>query len=294
MTFEAIIIGGSYAGLSSALTLARARRRVLLIDQGIRRNRFASHSHGFLTQDGTPPDEIVAQAKAQISRYPNVTWLDARAETATGSIEDFTVEAGGAEHRGRRLILATGVIDVLPEIDGIADRWGKSIFHCPYCHGYELDVGRIGVVATSPLAMHQALMLPDWGPTTLLLNDAFEPDLQQMAALQGRGTAVETSAISHVSGTADVHFTDGRLSRFDGLFVAPTLRLAGDLAEWLGCAIDETPMGHCIRTDAMKATTVAGIFACGDAARAAGNVTFAVADGTLAALGAHRSLMGFD
>lgn len=292
MAFEVIIIGGSYAGLSSALTLARARRRVLVIDEGIRRNRFARHSHGFLTEDGTPPEEIAAKAKAQILRYPTVTWLDARADSAAGITDQFRVTAGEQEHQARRLILATGVVDVLPKIDGVAERWGDSIFHCPYCHGYELDLGRIGVVATSQIAMHQAMMLPDWGETTLLLNDAFEPDAEQRAALAQRGTAVEAGAITGLSGRADVRLADGRLLPFDGLFVAPFPRLASDLAEQLGCAIDDTPFGQSIRTDGMKATTVAGVFAAGDAARAAGNVTFAVADGSMAALAAHRSLMG--
>src|SRR5215212_7100600 len=142
---DAIVVGGSYAGIAAALQLVRARRKVLVIDGGARRNRFASSSHGFLGQDGRDPGEIAATAREQLLAYPTVTWIEGAATRAHAAGTAFAVTLGdGATHEARRLILASGVTDELPDIPGVAERWGRSIFHCPYCHGYELGGGRIG------------------------------------------------------------------------------------------------------------------------------------------------------
>lgn len=289
---DAIVIGGSYAGLSAALQLARARRRVLVIDAGVRRNRFASASHGFLGQDGREPGAIAAVGKAQLLAYPNVRWLDATVSQAEPQGEGFHVStAEGRTEQARKLVIATGVVDELPAIEGLAQRWGQSVFHCPYCHGYELDNGRIGVLSSSALSMHHALMLPDWGPTTLFLNDAFTPDDEQRAALAARGVAVEPGLIARLVDTATVELRDGRRFAMDGLFTMSRTLLASPVAGQLGCALEEGPMGAFIRTDAMQATSVPGVFACGDAARAAGNVAISVGAGAMAGAAAHRSLM---
>lgn len=293
MTYDAIIIGGSYAGLSAGLQLARARRKVLIIDSGERRNRFAATSHGFLTQDGNTPSEIAAEARAQVMDYRTVEWLQGEATRTERNEAGFRVSLRrGPEIAGKRLVLATGVTDVLPQLEGLADRWGRSVFHCPYCHGYELDQGAIGVLATSPLSMHQALMLPDWGPTTFFLNGVFEPDAEQSQQLAKRNVAVEHGLIDRLAGErADVVMKDGRVLPMSGLFTATRTVLSAPFAEQLGCALDDSPLGRSIRTDAMKATTVPGVFACGDAARPAGSVALAVGDGAMAGAATHRSLM---
>ena len=291
-TFHVIIVGGSYAGRSAGMQLARARRRVLVIDAGLRRNRYASHSHGFLTQDGRPPADIAADGKRQLLAYPTVTWREGRAQHAEARDGGFRVTlADGSVADSQRLILASGVVDELPPIEGLAERWGASVFHCPYCHGYELDQGRIGVIATGPLSMHHGLMLPDWGQVTFFLNGAFEPDAAQLADLARRGTRVERTPVARIAGVADVVLADGSVHAMAGLFVAPRTHQASALAGQLGCALDDGPMGQVVRVDEMKATTVPGVFSCGDAARAAGNVAFAVADGAMAGVAAHRSLM---
>jgi thioredoxin reductase len=289
---DAIVIGGSYAGLSAALQLARARRRVLVIDAGVRRNRFASASHGFLGQDGREAGAIAAEGKAQLLAYPNVRWLDATVSRAEAQGDGFHVTtADGRTEQARKIVIATGVVDELPAIEGLAQRWGRSVFHCPYCHGYELDNGRIGVLASSALSMHHALMLPDWGQTTLFLNDAFTPDEEQRAALAARGVAVEPGLIARLVDTATVELRDGRRVVMDGLFTLSRTHLASPVAGQLGCALDEGPTGSFIRADAMQATSVPGVFACGDAARAAGNVAISVGAGAMAGAAAHRSLM---
>lgn len=293
MQSDIIIVGGSYAGMAAALQIARARRAVLVIDSGVRRNRFAETSHGFLGQDGRPPAGIAADARAQLVAYPNVVWRDATAAQARKTDHGFSVEtADGEVHHAKRLVLATGVIDELPEIPGLRERWGRSVFHCPYCHGYELDNGRLGVLATGPLSIKQAMLIPEWGPTTLFTNGAFEPDEEQVSRLMERGVVIETGIVSEVTGDrAEVKLRDGRTVGLDGLFTASRIRAASPLAEQLGCTFEDGPLGPFIKTDAMKETMISGVFACGDAARAAGSVSFAVGDGAMAGGAAHQSLV---
>jgi thioredoxin reductase len=294
MTYDVMIIGGSYAGLAAGLQLARARRRVLVIDAGMRRNRFAGNSHGFLTQDGTAAAEIAAKGRSQLLAYDTVEWLAGEA-TRAGAVEEgfrITIGATGEERTGRRLVLAPGVKDHLPEIPGLEERWGRSVFHCPYCHGYELDRGRIGVLALSPKSFHHAMLLPDWGPTTFFLNGAFTPDLEQTEQLRRRGVTLDGGIVDRLEGDgATIVMRDGRVVPLDGLFTLTRTSVASPIAEQLGCAFDEGPTGAVIRTDGIKATTVPGVFACGDAARMAGSVTLAVGDGALAGMAAHQSLI---
>jgi thioredoxin reductase len=294
--YDVIIIGGSYAGLSAAIQLGRARRKVLIIDEGLRRNRFAAHSHGFITQDGVDPAVIAAKAREQVLNYPTVTWLSGRADSAqklatSDTDAGFEVFAKSARHLSRRLLLATGVKDLLPAIEGLAERWGKAVFHCPYCHGYELNQGPIGVIAGSELSMHHALMLPDWGPTTLLLNDAFTPDTEQLAALTARGTTLVRCPITAITGHADINLADGRVLSFAGLFAMAPFELGSPIATDLALEMEQGPLGATIKTDVMKETSLPGVFACGDAARPMASVALAVGDGNLAGAGVHRSLM---
>ncbi|WAT31539.1 NAD(P)/FAD-dependent oxidoreductase [Pseudomonas sp. GXZC] len=288
MMYDVIIVGGSYAGLSAGLQLARARRQVLVIDAGQRRNRFAATSHGFLGQDGQAPEMIAAEGRSQLMEYPTVTWVQDRVVQAEGC--SVRTEYNGA-FQAKRLILATGVVDELPTIEGLQERWGKHVFHCPYCHGYELDQGRIGVLATSPLAMHHALMLPDWGTTTLFTNGVFTPDAEQQAQLDRRGVSVENAAVRRISGErADLELVDGRVFNLDGIFTMSRTRIS-PLAEQLGCELADGPTGPYLHTNDMRQTSVPGVFACGDTSLAAGSVALAVAEGVRAGVGAHFSLI---
>ncbi|WP_028032576.1 NAD(P)/FAD-dependent oxidoreductase [Chelativorans sp. J32] len=292
MTFDVIVVGGSYAGLAATMQLARARRRVLVIDEGQRRNRFAQSSHGFLTQDGAAPNEIASRARAEVMAYPTVEWKQGRVEKAAGTETGFIVEtAGGEAYEASRLILAMGVVDDLPDIPGLKERWGKGVFHCPYCHGYELGGGSIGVLASSPASMHHALLLPEWGKITFFLNGIFAPSEEELAQLKRRDVAIETGLIEKIEGDADVRLRDGRLFSFAGLFTATITRLSSTLAEQLGCELDQGAVGTFIKTNSIKETSVPGVFACGDAGRPAGSLALAVGDGTMAGLGVHRSLV---
>ncbi|MGO4851561.1 NAD(P)/FAD-dependent oxidoreductase [Phaeovulum sp. W22_SRMD_FR3] len=293
MTYDVIVVGGSYAGMAASLQLLRARRSVLVIDAGQRRNRFASRSHGFLGQDGADPAAIAQSARRQLEAYPTLTWIDGAAVSATGARDAFAVgSAGGQLHQGRRLLFATGVTDLLPQVPGLAERWGVSVFHCPYCHGYELDQGPIGVIATGPMSAHQAELLTEWGDVTLLTNGAaLSPDPAARQALVARGVRVEETPITQIAADADVRLADGRVLSFAGLFTASRVTPACTLPALLGCALEEGPMGHTIAVDASKQTNVPGVFACGDVAQMPHSVSLAVGDGAKAGLHLHRSLV---
>jgi thioredoxin reductase len=295
-TYDAAVIGGSWAGLSAAMQLARARRRVLVVDAGRPRNRFAHASHGFLGQDGRTPSAILETARAQVLAYPTAEFRQdeaTRAETCDGGFQ--VALASGATARARRLVLATGVVDELPDIPGLRERWGASVLHCPYCHGYEVAGGRLGVLAVGERSLHHALLLPDWSPqVTLFTNGTFEPSADQREALAARGVRVEPRSLAAVVGDGPaltgVRLDDGELVALDALFTASRTRMASALPEQLGCEFDEGPFGPVIRTDARKETTVPGVYAAGDAARAAHNATWASADGVTAGMSAHQSV----
>jgi len=295
--FDVIIIGGSYAGLAAALQLGRARRRVLILDAGQRRNRFVGHAYGFLGQDGQPPGAIAAKGREEVLKYPTVMWKDARANDASRVSDGFLVRTETEAFRSKRLILATGVSDELPSTPGLADLWGKRAFFCPYCDGYEFNLGRLGVLATSPVAAHYAVLISEWaGPsqTILFLNGAQEPSAEELALLDSRGVRIEREHVIRFgdrSDAVDVHLADGRTTPIDGLFLHTHARPNGSFAEQLGCEMDTGPMGQYVKTDATKETTARGVFACGDLATPLPAIAHAVSDGVRAGAFAHQSLV---
>lgn len=296
MIHDVIVVGGSYAGLSAAMQLARARKRVLVIDSGAPRNRFAHEGHGFFGQDGRPPFDILRDARGQLAAYPTVAFAAGEVLAACAAQGGFAVAlADGREEQAARLILATGVRDELPPIPGIEERWGVSVLHCPYCHGYEVADRALGVLATQPMSVHQAKLIPDWGPTTYFTQGAFEPGEEDAALLATRGVAVERSPVVELLGVAPgleaVRLADGRTVPLGALFVAPHTLMASPLAEQLGCAFDDGPTGRHVRVDDWRQTSVPGVYAAGDAATPMHSATLASASGAMAGVGAHQSLL---
>lgn len=300
MRYDALVVGGSFAGLSAAMQLARARRKVCVVDAGAPRNRFTAQSHGFFGQDGVPPLKMIADARAKLLAYPSVTFIEghvtaAQADGAGG----FTVLLQGRDVplSADRILLAFGVQDGLPDIDGLRERWGTSVLHCPYCHGYEFSDRRLGVLFAAPMPPDHALLIAEWGPTTLFLNgnnaDALDDEVRQK--LQARGVTIEPGRVVGLEGAAPdlagLRIDDGRLVPIDALYVAPRPRMGSPLAEQLGCAIDDGPVAPMIRTDMFKATTVRGVYAAGDIATPFQNATLASADGVFAGVAMHRSLV---
>ena len=292
MIHDVIVIGGSYAGMAASLQLLRARRSVLVIDAGQRRNRTAARSHGFLGQDGVDPAVIARKARTELEAYPTLTWTEGEATAVTGARDGFVVTSSDGEpHHGRRILFATGVTDQLPRIAGLAERWGRSVFHCPYCHGYELDKGAIGVIASGPASVHQAELLTEWGTITLLANGVVTLENADRQRLEQKGITVVDTPIAAVENEADVRLTDGRQLSFAGLFTATRMSPASTLPATLGCALAENPMGQMIAVSGSKETSVPGVFACGDVAVAPSSVSLAVGDGALTGMHVHRSLV---
>ncbi|MBC7990579.1 MAG: NAD(P)/FAD-dependent oxidoreductase [Luteimonas sp.] len=292
---DVIVVGGSFAGLSAAMQIARARRRVLVVDAGRPRNRFAAHSHGFLGQDGRIPQAITRIGREQLLAYPTVTFEHDEVVAAQSTDAGFFLTlASGARAHAARLVLATGVEDDLPTIPGLGERWGRTVLHCPYCHGYEVAGSTLGVLATMPGSVHQALLVADWGEVVLFADASFALDDAQRSALATRGVRIEAVPVlamtTAVDGYETIVLADGREVTLSALFVATRTRPSSALAELLGCAFDDGPQGPVIRVDAKQATTVAGVFAAGDAASAMSNATLASAGGVLAGVFAHQSL----
>ena len=296
MRHDAIIVGGSFAGLSAAMYIARARRSVCIIDTGSPRNRFAAHSHGFFAQDGSEPGTMLATARSQVAAYPTATFIEGEALSAARDSDGFSVKlATGEVLEGATSVLAFGISDELPAIPGLAERWGSSVLHCPYCHGYEFSGQRLGVLSVSPMSLHQAMLIPEWGPTTLYLNGDAEPDQATLVRLRERGVFIEPAPVRALHGDgarlSSIELADGRMSAVGALYLSPHTRLNSEIAQQLGCEMDEGPFGSVIRTDATKMTTVSGVYAAGDITRSAHNVTWASADGVMAGMAVHRSLI---
>ncbi|MET4897081.1 NAD(P)/FAD-dependent oxidoreductase [Sphingomonadaceae bacterium jetA1] len=296
MQHDAIVIGGSFAGLSAAIHIARARRSVCVIDSGSPRNRFAEASHGFFGQDGANPQAMITASRQAVARYPTVRMISGVATGARAVASGFEVAlAGGGMVAAAKLVLAFGISDILPDLPGLAERWGRSVLHCPYCHGFEYGGGRLGVMWTAPMSVHQAALIADWGPTTLYLNGNDLPDQAARTMLDRRGVAIEPAPIRSLQGGNDslssLLLDGGRSVAIDALFLAPRSRLNSPIAEKLGCALDDGPFGKVIHTDAAKLTTVPGVYAAGDIARVPHNASWAAADGVTAGISLHQSLV---
>ncbi len=297
MQTEVIIVGGSFAGISAALMLARARRDVLVIDAGKPRNRFASHSHGVLGMDGIAGSELLKTARQQLLDYPSVRWLSGEAvEAAVGADGVQVGLADGTLATARKLLLATGISDQLPDIPGLAERWGSTVLHCPYCHGYEVGGGAIGVLGGVEGAAAKAALLADWGTITFFSQGLPITD-DEAASLQQRGVQIETTPVVGVQGEQpqwlELVLADGRHSAQRALFAPALQAMATPLVEQLGCRLLDSPLGVLIDVDAQKQTSVPGVYAAGDAS-VIGNITLASAEGVRAGVGIHHALVAED
>jgi len=295
MPHDAVIVGGAFAGLAAATYLVRARRRVCVIDAGLPRNRFADASHGFLGSDGSDPAAILARARAQLAAYPGFTPVEGEATSARALGNGFAVSLStGDEISARKVILAFGLRDQLDPIPGLQERWGKTVLHCPYCDGFEFSDRPLGVLWHTSISVRQACLVAEWGPTTLFLNGAgLEPE--SAAMLARHGVAVEPGRVKRLVGPGSalsaVELEDARERPIAALYVAPRSSLASPIAAQLGAMIEEGPMGPLIKTDIDRMTTVPGLYAAGDIARAPHSVSWAVADGVTAGTAAHRALV---
>lgn len=291
VAFDVAVVGGGPAGLSAALVLGRARRRTLVLDAGAPRNALSPAAHGVFTRDGTPPAELLREARAQLAPYPAVTLHDAAAVAARAVDDGFELElAGGGRACATRLLLAVGVRDELPPIEGLAPLWGTRVLHCPYCHGWE--------VSDEALALH----LPDRSSPLLALLPGWSRDLvvcadgpavltgDDRALLARRAIRVVESPLRKVEAAGDgvlLHFADGRALPRRALFVRPPYSIASPLPRALGCRITETGT---IDVGPDHQTSVPGVYAAGDCAGPVHQVVVAAASGHQAAMAINREL----
>jgi thioredoxin reductase len=293
---DVLIIGGSFAGLAAALQLGRARRKVTVLDTGLPRNRFAGHSHGLLGHDHRPPLEILAQARQQLARYPTVRLVNARADSVSGAIDDFSVLTADGESLGaRRLILSYGVADQMPTIPGFAESWGKSIVPCPYCDGFEVAGQHWGLVYSGPQSPHAVMLFHDWTDTLTLFADGHDISPDVRADMARRNVPVvdgKIVEIAHQDGKiATVNLDTGRHVAVDVLFAHPRNRPSASLHEALGLETVDTPVGIALKVDDRRETTMPGIYAAGDLANPMASVTLASSHGAMAGIFAQQSML---
>lgn len=285
--WDVVVIGGGSAGLSAALMLVRARRRVLVLDGGLPRNRFAAHMHGVLGHDGKSPLELLAEGRREVEGYGGVV----REATAVRTSRDgagFAVEdSEGQIVKARRLVVATGARDELPDIEGLAEFWGRGVAVCPYCDGYEVRDQRIGVIATGEMSLHQVQMLRQWSPSIVYLTGELDvPDGADRASLDALGIVIEEGPIRRVVSEADrIHgaeMADGRLIELDAIFTMPRSVPLDEPLRQLGAERTEQPLGSFVTVDFSGRTSVDGVWAVGNIANPAANVPVSMAAGSAA------------
>ncbi|MER6175788.1 bifunctional NAD(P)/FAD-dependent oxidoreductase/class I SAM-dependent methyltransferase [Streptosporangium sp. NPDC001681] len=298
--YDVVVVGGGAAGLSGALTLSRARRSVLVVDAGAPRNAPAGHVHNYLGREGTPPGELLAAGRAEVTGYGGE--IVTGTATSAHRLEDgegFRVLlADGREVRARRLLVTTGLVDELPDVPGLAERWGRDVLHCPYCHGWEVRDQAIGVLADSPMAAHQALMFRQWSPrVTLFLHTAPKPTDEEYEQLAARGVTLVEGEVAALETTGDrlggVRMRSGELVPCQAVVVAPRFTARAGVLASLGLEpVEQLTGGHVIGSyvpaDPTGATSVPGVWVAGNVAdlRAQVIVSAASALNTAAAINA--------
>ncbi|MFC9685032.1 NAD(P)/FAD-dependent oxidoreductase [Streptomyces sp. NPDC056948] len=293
--YAVVVVGGGAAGLSAALVLGRARQRTLVVDAGEPRNAPAAHMQGFLTRDGMPPAEFLAVGREEIARYGVELVRDRVVEVERGHAvergEDFAVVlAGGRTVRARRLVVATGLKDELPAVPGLAERFGRDVLHCPFCHGWEVRDQPFGVLGTSPKSVHQALMVSQWSKDVrFFLHSVAEEELSDddLRRLAAAGVDVVPGEVTGLVVEDDrltgVRLADGTTHARSVLFVAPHAVPQTGLLEQLGAELRETPFGAYPVIDPTGLTTVPGVWAAGNAIGFAEQVVHAASGGYRAA-----------
>lgn len=297
-TYDVVVVGGGAAGLSAAVALGRARRSVLVIDAGEQRNLPAAGVHNFLTRDGMSPAELARVGRDEVVSYGG-TVLAASVRTVARVADAFDVVADdGTRVRARRLLLATGLVDELPDVPGLRERWGTDVLHCPYCHGWEVRDQMIGVLASGPMAVHQALLFRQWSEhITLFLNGRPAPTEDESEQLAARGVAVVPGPVAglevHDDALAAVLLAGGPRHAVQALVVGPTFTARTELADSLGVATTEHPMGvgTYVVTDEMGLTSVPGVWAAGNASDLMAQVVTSAARGLMVGAAINADLM---
>jgi thioredoxin reductase len=293
-SFDAIIIGGSYSGLATAMALGRALRKVLVIDSGKPCNGQTPHSHNFLTQDGQAPAAIVALARHQVEQYDAISFYDGWATKGRSAKEGFEIElASGNAFSAHRLVFATGIKDLIPDIPGFSECWGISVLHCPYCHGYEVRNEQTGILANGNHAFELAKLISNWttdlsiytnGPSTLTPEQQ-----QQLRSHRIQVIEKQITQLDHAKGyVRHIEFIDGSVAPLKALYAKLPFTQHSGIPQSLGCELSDD--GY-IRVDVNQETNIKGVYACGDSTNKLRTVAQAVATGTAAGMMLSKQLI---
>ena len=292
--FEVIIVGGSYSGLAAAMSLGRALRKVLVIDSGKPCNRQTPHSHNFITHDGKTPKEIAMLAKQQVEMYETVEFFDGLATKGIKTKTGFEIETStGEKFTADKLIFASGIKDIMPEIEGIAECWGISVLHCPYCHGYEVRNQPTGIISNGEYGFEFSSLLSNWTKDlTLYTNGKSTLTTEQTSKLKKHNITInenEIKMLDHTNGQLEhIIFKDGNKIAAKALYIRTDFKQHCPIPESLDCELDED--GY-LKTDTALKTTIPGIFACGDNAIRTRTIANAVYMGNLAGMVVNKDLI---
>lgn len=301
-SYDVAIVGGGVAGLSAALVLGRARRSVVVIDAGTPRNAPADAAYGFITRDGTPPEQVISLARDDLEPYA-VQFVDGYAVHAAVTPRGYSVgTADGRTVHGRQLVLASGLRDVLPEVGGAREAWGRGLLQCPYCHGWEVRDRALGVLGSAGTSIHQAILLRQWSDDVTFfphllgpLSDADERRLRNrgVRVVEGKvgGLALESGSDGGPRSIRGVHLEDGSLVPCSALFCEPGADANTPLLATLGCEMRED---GCVVTDDIGRTTVDRVWAVGNAADPAAQLVPAAGDAYRAAVAINAMLVEED
>jgi thioredoxin reductase len=299
---DVIVVGGGLAGLAGGLTLVRARRSVLVIDAGHPRNAPAAHAHGYLTRDGAPPLELLTAGRAEVARYGGQIRRGTVTSLARLPGGDLRATlADGTNQRGRRVLVATGLVDEYPDIPGLRERWGRDVVHCPFCFGWELRDQPLAVLATGPQAATQALVWRQWSAdVALFLHNTPTPNAEVREQLAARGISVVEGEVTGVEVTGDrlsgVRLRSGEIVARRAVVIGPRFEARHALLDSLGVLIAEHPLGigHQVVADATGRTSAAGVWVAGNAADVTAGVMQAAASGVTAAAALNADLTAED
>ena len=293
--YDVVVVGGGAAGLSAALVLGRARRTVAVVDSGTPRNAPAAHMQGYLSRDGMPPGELIAAGRREVEGY-GVRLIDGYVTGIVPAERGFEVHlADGEALTARRVLLATGLRDVVPDLPGVAERWGRDLLHCPYCHGYEVRDLALGVLGGTPGAVQHALLVRQWSADVVFFPHTGVLDDVETEQLTARGVAIVEGAVAALVIDGDrlrgVELADGRVIRRAAVFVRPRLVPSSGLPAALGADLDESGWA---RTDAHGRTSVPGIWVAGNASDPGAQVITAAGEGSAAAIALNADLLAED
>jgi thioredoxin reductase len=284
MNYDVVIVGGGPGGLSAALALGRARKRVLLADSGPRRNAAAVHMHNFVTRDGTPPDEFRAVGREQLRAYPSVEVRDVSVGSISGQRGAFKVSLSDGDVTARRALLCTGMLDELLPLPGFRELWGSSILQCPYCHGWEIQDQRWAYLATSVERLPFPLLMRGWTRDVTVFTGALAIPQDVQQRLEAAGVRIDARPITRLIASGGklegIELADGSVAACDALFAHPPQRQV-ELVRALGLALDAEGF---VQVDPMtRETSIPGIYAAGDLTWRMQGAMFAAAAGTQAA-----------